>query len=119
MDRAGHKGTGKWSSQNALDLGVPIPTIDAAVQARLLSALKEERVSASEVLTGLEGTFTGRSNDLLMDVQAGLRLSEAEQRRRELLDSYVRFEPLFPWTDSRGVEALVLLVKRSKRLFAA
>jgi hypothetical protein len=50
---------------------------------------------------------------------AGLRLSDEEQRGRQLLDSYVRFEPLFPWTDSRGVEALVLLVKRSKRLFAA
>lgn len=50
---------------------------------------------------------------------AGLRLTSEEQRRRELLDCYVRFEPLFPWTDSRGVEALVLAVKRSKRLFSA
>jgi len=50
---------------------------------------------------------------------AGLRLSVAEQRRRGLLDSYVRLEPLFPWTDSRGVEALVLAVKRSRKLFSA
>lgn len=43
----------------------------------------------------------------------GLRLSEREQRHRGVLNSYVRFEPLFPWSDSRGVESLVLLAKRS------
>jgi len=44
---------------------------------------------------------------------AGLRLEQSYQRERELLNSYVRFEPLFPWTDSQGVEALVLFAKRS------
>jgi len=44
---------------------------------------------------------------------AGLRLSESYQREHELLNSYVRFEPIFPWTDNRGVEALVLFAKRS------
>ncbi len=44
---------------------------------------------------------------------AGLRFSEEEQARRAVLNSYIRFEPLFPWSDSEGVEALVLLVKRS------
>ena len=44
LDVAGQKGTGKWSAQIALDLGVPIPTINAAIDARLLSTLKEERV---------------------------------------------------------------------------
>ena len=44
---------------------------------------------------------------------AGLRLPLAEQRQRELLNSYVRFEPLFPWSDNDGVECLVQLVKRS------
>ena len=43
----------------------------------------------------------------------GLRFAEPVQRERELLNSYVRFEPLFPWSDSKGVEALVFLVKRS------
>jgi 6-phosphogluconate dehydrogenase len=52
-DRAKQKGTGKWTSQNALDLGVPTPTIDAAVSARNLSALKEERVKAAEVFKPL------------------------------------------------------------------
>lgn len=52
LDRAGQKGTGKWTSQNALDLGVPIPTIDAAIWSRNMSAFKAERVKASEVLAG-------------------------------------------------------------------
>jgi len=47
LDRAGQKGTGKWTLQAALDLGVPIPTLSAAVDARLLSAMKEERLEAS------------------------------------------------------------------------
>jgi len=50
LDRAKQKGTGKWTSQNAFDLGIPTPTIDAAVSARNLSALKEERVKASKAL---------------------------------------------------------------------
>jgi choline dehydrogenase-like flavoprotein len=45
---------------------------------------------------------------------AGLRLADAEQERAGLLDSYVRFEPLFPWSDSQGVESLVALAKRSR-----
>ena len=52
LDRAGQKGTGKWTSQNALDLGVAIPTINAALEARILSALKEQRVAASKVVHG-------------------------------------------------------------------
>lgn len=52
LDTAGQKGTGKWTSQNALDLGAAIPTINAAVEARILSSFKKERVAASEVLSG-------------------------------------------------------------------
>ena len=50
LDEAQQKGTGKWMSQNAFDVGAPIPTVNAAVEARLLSALKSERVVASKVL---------------------------------------------------------------------
>jgi 6-phosphogluconate dehydrogenase len=49
LDKAGSKGTGKWTSQDALDVGVPIPTIDAAVSARTLSAYKELRVQAGNL----------------------------------------------------------------------
>ena len=52
LDEAQQKGTGKWMSQNAFDVGAPIPTVNAAVEARLLSALKSERVVASRVLPG-------------------------------------------------------------------
>lgn len=52
MDKAGQKGTGKWTSQEALELGVPIPTIAEAVFARGLSAYKEERLAAQHILTG-------------------------------------------------------------------
>ena len=54
LDKAGQKGTGKWTAQVALDLGVPIPTIAAAIDARVLSSLKDERVTASAALTGPE-----------------------------------------------------------------
>jgi 6-phosphogluconate dehydrogenase len=52
LDKAGQKGTGKWTSQLALDLGVPIPTIDAAITSRVLSSQKEARVEASKQISG-------------------------------------------------------------------
>jgi 6-phosphogluconate dehydrogenase len=59
LDEAAQKGTGKWTSQNALDVGAPIPTINAAVESRIISALKTERVAASRLLRGPASTFTG------------------------------------------------------------
>jgi 6-phosphogluconate dehydrogenase len=55
LDKAKSKGTGKWTSQDAMDLGIAIPTIDAAVNARELSALKDERVRAEQLLGSVEG----------------------------------------------------------------
>src|SRR5579884_1626536 len=52
LDQAGQKGTGKWTSQDALDLGIPIPNIDAALWGRNISAYKSERMKAAEILTG-------------------------------------------------------------------
>jgi 6-phosphogluconate dehydrogenase len=52
LDSAGQKGTGKWTSQSALDLGVPLSIITESVFSRFISAMKEERVVASKVLTG-------------------------------------------------------------------
>src|SRR5690606_40533017 len=52
LDTAGQKGTGKWTSVNALDMGVAAPTIAESVFARCLSAIKDERVAASKVLKG-------------------------------------------------------------------
>src|ERR1044072_9527533 len=52
LAKAGQKGTGKWTAQVELDLAVPIPTIAAAIDARVLSSMKEERVAASKQFTG-------------------------------------------------------------------
>jgi 6-phosphogluconate dehydrogenase len=60
LDEAQQKGTGKWMSQNSFDVGAPIPTVNAAVEARLLSALKTERVAASKVLKGPVSMGSGR-----------------------------------------------------------
>lgn len=49
LDKAKQKGTGKWTSQNAMDLGIPVPTIDIAVSMREISALKDERIKADEL----------------------------------------------------------------------
>jgi 6-phosphogluconate dehydrogenase len=51
LDKAGQKGTGKWTAQVALDLGIPIPTIAAAIDARVLSSMKDERLAAAEELS--------------------------------------------------------------------
>ncbi len=59
LDEAKQKGTGKWTSQDALDLGGATPTINAAVEARIISAYKEERVKASEVLAGPTPAYDG------------------------------------------------------------
>lgn len=65
LDKAGQKGTGKWTTQIALDLGVPTPTINAAVEARILSAFKEERVAASAKLKGPKPVYRGSSEKLI------------------------------------------------------
>lgn len=56
LDKAGQKGTGKWTAQIALDLGIPVPTIAASIDARVLSSMKDERVSASKILKGPDST---------------------------------------------------------------
>ena len=57
LDKAGQKGTGKWTSISALDLGISAPTIAEAVFARCISAIKTERVDASEVINGPVGSY--------------------------------------------------------------
>lgn len=57
LDAAGQKGTGRWTVMNALEMGVGIPTITAAVNARIMSSIKEERVAASTQISGPDGTI--------------------------------------------------------------
>lgn len=59
LDSAGQKGTGRWTVLSSLELGVPIPTIYAAVNARVMSAYKDERVAASKELPGPGETYPG------------------------------------------------------------
>lgn len=77
LDTAGQKGTGKWTSQNALDLGVPLPIITESVFARFISAMKEERVKASKVLAGPEvKSFEGSKEELIEAVRKALYMSK-------------------------------------------
>ncbi len=72
LDEAKQKGTGKWTSQSALDLGSPTPTINAAVESRIVSAYKSERVAASQVLSGPEIRFDGDRDVLIRDLRDAL-----------------------------------------------
>ena len=72
LDAAGQKGTGKWTVISALDLGIPLTLISEAVMARSLSALKEERVAASQVLSGPTATFDGDKAAFINDLQEAL-----------------------------------------------
>ena len=83
LDQAGQKGTGKWTAQVALDLGVPIPTIAAAIDARVLSSMKAERVRASaqfgrtrfaseELARASTHHLTGEANELVAAVGSAL-----------------------------------------------
>lgn len=77
LDTAGQKGTGKWTSQSALDLGVPLPIITESVFARFISAMKAERVEASKILRGPSGkTFTGDRKTFIESVRKALYMSK-------------------------------------------
>ncbi|WP_027416002.1 NADP-dependent phosphogluconate dehydrogenase [Aneurinibacillus terranovensis] len=77
LDTAGQKGTGKWTSQSALDLGVPLPIITESVFARFISAMKEERVKASKLLKGPENkAFEGNREEVIEAVRKALYMSK-------------------------------------------
>ncbi|MFC1641464.1 decarboxylating NADP(+)-dependent phosphogluconate dehydrogenase [Myxococcota bacterium] len=76
LDAAGQKGTGKWTSVSALDLGIPVTLIGEAVFARALSALKAERVRASQLLTGPVPSFSGDARAFVSDVRQALYASK-------------------------------------------
>lgn len=76
MDAAGQKGTGRWTAQTALDLGVPIPTIAAAVNSRIISSYKEERIAASKQLTGPSGKYDGQTKEFINMVRDALYCSK-------------------------------------------
>ncbi|GGJ09011.1 NADP-dependent phosphogluconate dehydrogenase [Paenibacillus hunanensis] len=77
LDAAGQKGTGKWTSQSALDLGVPLSMITESVFARFLSAIKEERVAASKILSGPKTeAFSGDRAEFIEAIRKALYASK-------------------------------------------
>ncbi|MFN1215994.1 NADP-dependent phosphogluconate dehydrogenase [Chryseobacterium kwangjuense] len=75
LDKAGAKGTGKWTSEQAMEIGVSIPTIDIAVTSRILSAYKEERVQASQLYTEKEITAPENTELFIQEVGEALYLA--------------------------------------------
>ncbi len=76
LDRAGQKGTGKWTSQSALDLGVAAPTIAEAVFARCMSAVKEERAAAAKVLGSAGAAYEGDAEEFIEAIRQALYASK-------------------------------------------
>ncbi|WEG12968.1 NADP-dependent phosphogluconate dehydrogenase [Pullulanibacillus sp. KACC 23026] len=76
LDTAGQKGTGKWTSQSALDLGVPVSIITESVFARFISAMKEERVAASKILSGPSPSYSGSKEELIEAIRKALYASK-------------------------------------------
>ncbi len=76
LDTAGQKGTGKWTVTSALDLGVPLTLIGEAVFSRCLSAQKDERVAAAQVLSGPTPSFSGDRAAFINDVEMALYASK-------------------------------------------
>jgi 6-phosphogluconate dehydrogenase len=76
LDTAGQKGTGKWTSVSALDLGMPVTLIGEAVFSRCLSAMKDDRVNASRVLTGPAAMIPGKKPSLIEDLRQALLASK-------------------------------------------
>jgi 6-phosphogluconate dehydrogenase len=76
LDVAGQKGTGKWTATNALDMGIPAPTIAEAVFARCVSAIKDERVAASKILKGPSKKYRGSRAALIAAIRDALYCSK-------------------------------------------
>jgi 6-phosphogluconate dehydrogenase len=76
LDTAGQKGTGKWTSQSALDMGAPAPTVAEAVFARFMSALKDERVAAGQILAGPTPAYPGNRGALIEKIRQALYASK-------------------------------------------
>jgi len=76
LDEAAQKGTGRWTSQNSLDIGTLVPTIYAAVEMRLLSSIKSERIMASQLLDGNKSRFSGRRDHLIKQAEKALYASK-------------------------------------------
>lgn len=117
-DAAEQKGTGKWSTQAALDLGSPAPTIAEAVFARIVSALKDERISAEKALSGPTPHISKGREEFLADLRNAYFLATVTayaQGFRQLRDAAVEHGYGFPlsevarvWTAGCIIRAKIL-----------
>ena len=76
QDAAGQKGTGRWTVESAFELAIPIPTMTAAVNARVVSFYKQERVAASKILTGPTGKYDGDVKEFINKIRDALYCSK-------------------------------------------
>ncbi|SFH86670.1 decarboxylating NADP(+)-dependent phosphogluconate dehydrogenase [Planctomicrobium piriforme] len=106
LDTAQQKGTGKWMSQHALDLGVPTTLITEAVYARCLSAQKDARVRASKVLSGPESKFSGDKKQFIDDVKWALYASKLVSYAQGYVQLNAAAEE-FKWNLNNGDIALL------------
>jgi 6-phosphogluconate dehydrogenase len=75
LDTAEQKGTGKWTAQDAMDLGVAVPTLTAAVLARIISGAKQDRVAASKILTGPGAKISGDKKSYLSKLRQAYKIT--------------------------------------------
>ncbi len=73
LDEAQQKGTGKWTAQDSMDLGVAVPTLAYAVEARVLSGQRDERLQAAEILHGPGTKFSGDSKKFINHLREAYR----------------------------------------------
>jgi len=106
LDTAGQKGTGRWTAKNALDLGVGAPSIAEAVFARCISAQKEQRVAAADVLTGPTPAYDGDKQQLIDAIRDALYCSKicSYAQGFALMDEAQRF---YNWTLNFGQIAMI------------
>ena len=107
LDKAAQKGTGKWTSQSALDLGIPVTAITEAVFARCLSAVKDQRIAASKVLPGPNGgKVDGDRQQFINDVRDALYASKVVAYAQGF-DQMIAAAKEFGWTLNLGEIATI------------
>jgi len=107
LDKAAQKGTGKWTAQNALDLGVPLTAITEAVYARALSSLKDQRVAASKVLPGPTGGKVNGDRQAFIDAVRDALYASKVVAYAQGFDQMLAAAKEFGWTLHPGEIATI------------
>ena len=97
LDEAAQKGTGRWTSQNSLEVGALVPTIYAAVEMRLMSSLKAERMMASQLLGGESSKFSGDKEQLIDLAEKALYASKVTSYAQGFALVAIGFKRIWIW----------------------